>query len=1118
MGHEIVYCDRCQIRIHGTEFSKGKAFDYGSGFCCRDCVPHLLKTLPLADRERLQAVVNRPPPEPRPDLSSSSTAVRHIRNATDRFPLAEDRGPGTRRLAATTRARSPALAVGVGLGALGLLLLAALFIVSRKPLPPAPPETSASAPSTSRTEAPAVARDGLLRDARDYARRQPGDLDGQIQRWEKAVWSCEGTPLLADAKAGLAAVRAKRQEEAARELALLEAQLRPLLEREAYGPALEQLERARRRFAHPDWTLPIERKVDQIRSDAAGRFAVLREDVLRARERKADGELRAASERVGRWGLAPYVDRFNELLATPSAPAPETPAAPPPPPAKADRYGPIWEKAMGLAALRDYAGAAKDLASALDASPEAAADLELLKQAGLIPSEAREAIGRWSRGQKQAVDVLDPSGRAVRLEAPYLRVDDVRLVFGSAEDPQAIEIGELSPSTLAALFLARPKKVEGDERAAVAFCLIEGDVEGAGKFQGPKGAVAGKYWDWGRKVSSERAGGREAEARVIFASAEEAWDDPARTAAAVAPCKDLLARFGDTAFVARNRASITARTLGGRDCLLSPDQLAGAGSFRLVKSPKMDTAWTVERDGDGSYVEAVFTALPETDYRGWIYAGACCLETFEFGVQATGLRAPDPKNPKDGVPAEPGAPGRVVPKIPFFLRKTHAGHGGPKTASRWDWVPLPSLRFAEGGSKTVRILSAQQGFSVGYVVLSATPDFTPKLADLKERERSRASRRLVSPPPPAGLVGHWTFDDGQGASAADASPRGHHGAVSGAAWTQGRFGGGLRFDGDNSYVELPSTPTLDGLQNGDYTLSAWFKPETLPSGKDPQNDAHYGIVMKAGMHIGLTYNNPGQFSCGHYYQSDEAGMGAGTSRPAPPGVFYHVAATYSRATGTMQIYLNGRISGSGAGSPQRPARDFGTERWRIGIAAPGAGMYRWTARGVIDEVRLYERALNAWEIRALADVRPATAPAADARPWTSFPLEKLVGPGFRMDNGVLAKIPSVDGAGRTPIDFGDAELRIRWEQASSTYIFFCARQCAEGAYTAQWGKYDLDRMKGEHELIFVCKGDAVTATLDGRPTPIERWGTGQPRTGALQFNATLGGELRIKSIETRDVR
>jgi len=49
MGHQIVYCFKCQTRIVGTDFDKGKAFETGLHVVCLKCAVVLLPTLP-ADR------------------------------------------------------------------------------------------------------------------------------------------------------------------------------------------------------------------------------------------------------------------------------------------------------------------------------------------------------------------------------------------------------------------------------------------------------------------------------------------------------------------------------------------------------------------------------------------------------------------------------------------------------------------------------------------------------------------------------------------------------------------------------------------------------------------------------------------------------------------------------------------------------------------------------------------------------------------------------------------------------------------------------------------------------------------------------------------------------------
>ena len=60
--------------------------------------------------------------------------------------------------------------------------------------------------------------------------------------------------------------------------------------------------------------------------------------------------------------------------------------------------------------------------------------------------------------------------------------------------------------------------------------------------------------------------------------------------------------------------------------------------------------------------------------------------------------------------------------------------------------------------------------------------------------------------------------------------------------------------------------------------------------------------------------------------------------------------------------MDGKLDGQAALPASFTLRDFGTETWKLGIAEPG----RWSADGAIDEVRIYNRALAAHEVRALA--------------------------------------------------------------------------------------------------------------------------------------------------------
>lgn len=223
-----------------------------------------------------------------------------------------------------------------------------------------------------------------------------------------------------------------------------------------------------------------------------------------------------------------------------------------------------------------------------------------------------------------------------------------------------------------------------------------------------------------------------------------------------------------------------------------------------------------------------------------------------------------------------------------------------------------------------------------------------------------------------GLVGHWTFDETEGETAKDSSGKGNHGKlIGGPKRVAGKIGGALEFDGKDDVVEIPNSESLENLQEGSYTIAAWFKPADTPPGQESDNNAHYGIVNKAGWHTGLRYGNDNKFVFEHWLQGEDPNQpqwaGIGTwDETFDPGKWYHVAAVVNAKEGTATIFVNGEEKGtSEAWDPKAKAREYGQTPWRIGHANPGAKEWAWPAKGVIDDVRLYNRALKASEIAEL---------------------------------------------------------------------------------------------------------------------------------------------------------
>lgn len=61
----------------------------------------------------------------------------------------------------------------------------------------------------------------------------------------------------------------------------------------------------------------------------------------------------------------------------------------------------------------------------------------------------------------------------------------------------------------------------------------------------------------------------------------------------------------------------------------------------------------------------------------------------------------------------------------------------------------------------------------------------------------------------ATLVAAWSFNEGTGASSDDRSANDHTATLSGAAWTTGRYGSGLAFDGVDDIVTVADANPLD---------------------------------------------------------------------------------------------------------------------------------------------------------------------------------------------------------------------------------------------------------------------------------------------------------------------
>jgi prepilin-type N-terminal cleavage/methylation domain-containing protein len=222
------------------------------------------------------------------------------------------------------------------------------------------------------------------------------------------------------------------------------------------------------------------------------------------------------------------------------------------------------------------------------------------------------------------------------------------------------------------------------------------------------------------------------------------------------------------------------------------------------------------------------------------------------------------------------------------------------------------------------------------------------------------------------IVGQWDMNNCSGTSLSDSSGNGYTGTIlNNPLWsstnTPYSTGCSLGFNGDNidannQYVDIPNNPTLQTVQTGNYTLSAWFYPSNIPPGTGSANDATYGIVIKTGFHLGLFFSNNGVFTMYHYLVGP-TGYGANSATKYSPGRWYYLVGTVDKVNGIVSLYVNGSLQGTATFPPGSTAYDYGTVDWKIGIATPNGSMWRWAANGYIDDVRIYATNLTAENVR-----------------------------------------------------------------------------------------------------------------------------------------------------------
>ncbi len=196
-----------------------------------------------------------------------------------------------------------------------------------------------------------------------------------------------------------------------------------------------------------------------------------------------------------------------------------------------------------------------------------------------------------------------------------------------------------------------------------------------------------------------------------------------------------------------------------------------------------------------------------------------------------------------------------------------------------------------------------------------------------------------------GLVAEWHFDG----DAKDSSGNGIDGTLYGATFSDGKFGRALLFNGVDNYVKYGSTGIPTG--NSARTIEAWVKSST----NGAQIVADYGNFSLTNQEFGLGYEIGGDY---RGIWVDYGGGGCASGVYGYSGQWNYIAATFDGSN--VKLYLNGNLIKTQDSRCSGATLNTQNNYMYIGARKDNS----WWFNGLIDEVRIYSRALSADEVRA----------------------------------------------------------------------------------------------------------------------------------------------------------
>lgn len=219
---------------------------------------------------------------------------------------------------------------------------------------------------------------------------------------------------------------------------------------------------------------------------------------------------------------------------------------------------------------------------------------------------------------------------------------------------------------------------------------------------------------------------------------------------------------------------------------------------------------------------------------------------------------------------------------------------------------------------------------------------------------------IVNPAGTLPLIAHYKFDEESGTTATDSSGLNNNAKLNGGAvWAEGQNGNAVSLDGKSGYVSMP-TGILSNVN--DVTISAWVKLNSLNQWARIWD---FGTGTNSYMFLTpQSSENKLRFAISISGYTNEEQLNAPLLET---GIWKHITVTLSGNTGIL--YVDGLEVARNENMTLNPTSLGSTTQNYIGKSQFDNDPY---LNGLVDDLRIFNKALDADEVKALFDSKQVT--------------------------------------------------------------------------------------------------------------------------------------------------